>query len=146
MNPADRRLLLELLDAEEREGRPLSSLLDQLAADKDRAALARFLAIKEKEERARQAVLDHERWFRSFSWRLMGALFAFGVLGLGIFVAWGGEAAFSGALFFIAGGASFYLVAQAMTAWRGHKDRKALTIIRARCLQEMQELRGSLKG
>ena len=70
------------------------------------------------------AVLDRERWFRSFSWKMITALFMFGVLGMMFFILWGGDQAFLASIFFIAGGASFYLLVQAMASWRSRHDQK----------------------
>jgi predicted lysophospholipase L1 biosynthesis ABC-type transport system permease subunit len=145
MTPEQRRLLLDWLAAEEREGRRLSELLAELEQKHaELAPLARFLAIKETEETARRTVLQREQWFRSFSWRLVGALFTFGVLGLLLFLAWGGEEAFLASILFFAGGASFYLVVQAMASWSSYKDRKALAQVRERYRQELEELRRQL--
>lgn len=140
-----RRLLLDWLKSEEPEGRRLAALLAELVEKGgDAAPLARFLAIKDKEEKALLALLERERWHRSFSWRMVTALFAFGVAGLAVFVAWGGEPAFLAAIFFFAGGTTFYLLAQAMATWSGRRDRRALASIRERCRQELEELRREL--
>lgn len=145
MTSDSRKLLRDWVQAEEPDGQRLAVLLDELAGKPgDLGGLARYLAIKEREDKAQQAVLDRERWFRAFSWRLVGALFAFGILGLALFLALGGEEAFLASIFFFAGGASFYLVAQAMTTWSGRKDRKALAAIRARCRSELEALRQEL--
>lgn len=144
MTPDNRRLLLGWLKDEQTESRRLAEFLAELADHPELSALARFLAVKESEERARQAVLDREQWFRSFSWRMVVALFAFGILGLALFALWGGQAAFLASIFFIAGGASFYLVAQTMAIYRSHSDRKALEEIRARCRRELEDLRKEL--
>ncbi|MFQ5695862.1 MAG: hypothetical protein ACE5HB_07730 [Terriglobia bacterium] len=142
MNPETRRLLLRWLEEEARDDRRLSDYLHELQEKhRELAPLARYLALREQEERASQAVLDRERWFRGFSWRLIQALFAFGVVSLGIFLLWGGEEAFMGALFFVAGGATFYLVAQAMATYRSHRDQKALTRIREQFRREVDALR-----
>lgn len=142
MNPETRRLLLRWLQKEEHEDCRLSALLVELTEKQGEVALlGRYLAIKEREEKARQAVLDRERWFRSFSWRLIGALFAFGILGLTLFLLWGGEEAFLASILFFAGGASFYLVVQSMATWRSRKDEKALARIRERCRRELEALR-----
>jgi len=140
-----RRLLLDWLKSEEPEGRRLAALLTELAEKGgDAAPLARYLAIKEKEEKAMLALLERERWHRSFSWRMVTALFAFGVAGLVVFTAWGGEPAFRAALFFFAGGTTYYLLAQAMATWSGRRDRQALASIQERCQQELEELRREL--
>ena len=140
-----RRLLLEWLKAEEPEGRRLAALLAELAEKgAEVAPLARYLAIKEKEEKALLALLERERWHRSFSWRMVTALFAFGGVALVGFVAWGGEPAFQAALFFFAGGTTYYLLAQAMATWSSRRDRQALASIQERCRQELEELRREL--
>lgn len=145
MNPDDRRLLLDWLKAEEQEGYRLSTLLAELSEKRhDLTPLVRYLAIKETEERALAAVKERERWFRSFSWRLVGALFAFGAAGMLLFVFWGGEEAFLASLFFFAGGASFYLLVQAMATWRSRGDQKALGEIRERCRRDLEALRQEL--
>ena len=141
MNPETRRLLLRWLKKEEHEDSHLSALLAELGEkQREVAPLARYLAIKEREEKARRAVLDRARWFRSFSWRLIGALFTFGILGLALFLLWGGEEAFLASILFFAGGASFYLVVQSMATWRSRKDEKALAWIRERCRRELEAL------
>ncbi len=146
MNPDDRRLLLDWLAAEEGGARRLPDLLTELAERrKDLAPLARILALKETEDRARMAVLDRERWFRSFSWKMITALFMFGVLGMMFFILWGGDQAFLASIFFIAGGASFYLLVQAMASWRSRHDQKALTEIRERCRGELAALRKEIR-
>lgn len=140
-----RRLLLEWLKFEGPEGRRLAELLAELAEKGgDAAPLARFLAIKDKEEKALLALLERERWHRSFSWRMVTALFAFGLVALVVFVAWGGEPAFLSAIFFFAGGTTYYLLAQAMAVWSGRRDQRALARIRERCRQELEELRREL--
>ncbi len=145
MNPEDRRLLLAWLTPGETERPPLARLLDELAEKRvPLAPLARYLAIKQREETALAVLAERERWFRYFSWRMVGALFAFGVAGLAFFVAWGGEQAFLGAIFFLAGGASFYLITQAMATWRARQDQKARARIRQRCDQELEALRAEL--
>jgi hypothetical protein len=147
MNFEIRGLILRWLQEEEGQEPRLSTLLNRLGKErKDLAPLARYLEIKEREETARRAVLDREHWFRSFSWRLVGALFAFGVLGLVLFLFWGGEEAFLASILFFAGGASFYLVVQAMASWRSHKDQRALARIRERCQIELEALRQELDG
>ena len=140
-----RRLLLDWLKSEEPEGRRLAALLAELAEKGgDAAPLARYLAIKEKEEKALLALLGRERWHRSFSWRMVTALFAFGVAALVVFTALGGEPAFRAALFFFAGGTAYYLLAQAMAIWSGRRDQQALASIQDRCRQELEELRREL--
>ncbi|MFQ5696115.1 MAG: hypothetical protein ACE5HB_09015 [Terriglobia bacterium] len=141
MKPQTLPLLRRWLE-EEGEGRRLSALLNELQEKhRELAPLARYLALREQQERASQAVLDRERWFRGFSWRLIQVLFVFGVMSLGIFLLWGGEEAFLGALFFVAGGATFYLVAQAMATYRSHRDQRALEKIREQFRQELDALR-----
>lgn len=140
-----RRLLLDWLKSEEPEGRRLAALLAELAEKGgDAAPLARYLAIKDKEEKAMLALLERERWHRSFSWRMVTALFAFGVVAFMGFVAWGGEPAFLAAIFFVAGGTTYYLLAQAMATWSSRRDRQALAGIRERCRKELEELRREL--
>jgi hypothetical protein len=142
MHPDNRRLLREWLQEEQREGRRLPALLAELREKRiDWAPLARYLAIKETEERALRAELEREAWFRTFSLRLVTSLFVFGFLALAAFALAGGDEAFRGAIFFIAGAASYYLVAQALATWRGQRDRKKLQAIRQRCQKELQELR-----
>ncbi|HXE76147.1 MAG TPA: hypothetical protein VNN18_11015 [Candidatus Xenobia bacterium] len=138
----NRKLLLAWLREEEREGRSLAKRLEELGGKSaELAPLARFLALKETEERALRAELDREAWFRSFSLRLVTSLFVFGFLALAAFAVAGGDSAFRGALFFIAGAASYYLVAQALATWRGQRDQKKLRTIRERCQKALQELR-----
>lgn len=142
MHPDNRKLLREWLREEEREGRRLPALLAELREKRiELAPLARYLAIKEAEERALRAELEREAWFRSFSLRLVTSLFVFGFLALAVFALLGGDGAFRGAIFFIAGAASYYLVAQALATWRGQRDQKKLQAIRERCQKELQELR-----
>jgi hypothetical protein len=145
MTPDNRRLLLDWLEAEERQGRPLSTLLQELREKRpELALLARYLAAKETEERAQVAVLERARWFRSFSWRMVVALFAFGVAGMVFFLFWRGEQAFLGSIFFFAGGASYYLLVQAMATRRSQRDQKALAEIRRRCQEDLHRLRREL--
>lgn len=145
MNADNRRLLLDWLEAEEHHARPLLELLTELADKRQElASLARFLAIKQSEESARRAVLERERWFRSFSWRMVVALFAFGVAGMLAFVLWGGEQAFLSSIFFFAGGASFYLLVQAMATVRSRRDRRTLAEIQERSRRERAALRKEL--
>ncbi len=142
MQAENRRLLLEWLKQEEREGKRLPALLAELQEKRiELAPLARYLAIKEGEERALRAELEREAWFRSFSLRLVTSLFVFGFLGLAVFALIGGERAFRTAIFFVAGAASYYLVAQALATWRGQRDQKKLRAIRERCQKELEELR-----
>lgn len=142
MNPAERRRLLKWLEAEERESQRLPDLLAQLAEeDKVLRPLARFLAIKDAEERARITVLDRARWYRSLSWRLTGYLFGIGAAGTFLFILWGGESAFMASIFFFLGCASFYLLAQATTTARSRRDQKALEKIHERSRQELADLR-----
>ncbi len=142
MDAGSRRLLLEWLKEEEREGRRLPALLAELQEKRiELAPLARYLAIKEAEERALRAELEREAWFRSFSLRLVTSLFVFGFLALAAFALAGGEGAFRAAIFFMAGAASYYLVAQALATWRGQRDQKKLRAIRERCQKELEELR-----
>ncbi|MGH9805146.1 MAG: hypothetical protein ACRD4D_08225 [Candidatus Acidiferrales bacterium] len=142
-----RRLLLDWLKSEEPEGRRLAALLAELAErGGDIAPLARYLAIKEKEEKALLALAERERWHRSFSWRMVTALFTFGIVSLVVFVTWGGEPAFLAAIFFFAGGTTYYLLAQAMASWSGRRDRGALASIRDRCRKELEELRREVGG
>lgn len=140
-----RRLLLDWLQSEEREGVRLAQRLAELAAKGDDVApLARYLTIKDKEEKALLALAERERWHRTFSWRMVTALFAFGGVSLVGFVAWGGEAAFRAALFFFFGGTSYYLLAQAMATWSSQRDRRAMAKIREQCRAELKELRREL--
>jgi hypothetical protein len=140
-----RRLLLDWLKSEGPEGRRLAVLLAELAEKGgDAAPLARFLAIKDNEEKALLALLERERWHRSFSWRMVTALFAFGAAAFAGFVAWGGEPAFMAAIFFFAGGTTYYLLAQAMATWSGRRDRRALAKVRERCCEELEELQREL--
>ena len=140
-----RRLLLDWLKSEEPEGRRLAQRLAELAAKGGEfAPLARYLVIKEKEEKALLALLERERWHRTFSWRMVTALFAFGGAALVGFVAWGGEPAFRAAIFFFFGGTSYYLLAQAMATWSSQRDRRALAKIREQCRAELEELRREL--
>ena len=125
MNPEIRRLVLEWLSEEEREGQRLPVLLAEL-----------------KEKRAE---LDREAWFRGFSVKLVSSLFIFGFLALAAFAALGGEAAFRAAIFFFAGAASYYLVAQSLATWRSHRDQKKLRAIQERCRKELEELRKELE-
>jgi hypothetical protein len=142
MHPDNRKLLREWLREEEREGRGLAKRLAELREKSaEWAPLARYLAIKEAEERALRAELEREAWFRSFSLRLVTSLFVFGFLALAVFALVGGEGAFRAAIFFTAGAASYYLVAQALATWRGQRDQKKLQAIRKRCEKELQELR-----
>jgi len=137
-----RRLLLDWLKSEEPEGRRLAALLAELVKKGgDLAPVGRYLAIKDKEEKAMLALLERERWHRSFSWRMVTALFAFGVLAFLGFVAWGGEPAFLSSIFFFAGGTTYYLLAQAMATWSSRRDRLALAGIQERCRGELEELR-----
>jgi hypothetical protein len=69
----------------------------------------------------------------------------FGVLGMMFFILWGGDQAFLASIFFIAGGASFYLLVQAMASWRSRHDQKALTEIRERCQGELAALRKEIR-
>ncbi|MCI0403880.1 MAG: hypothetical protein L0212_10205 [Acidobacteria bacterium] len=147
MRPDIRRLVLDWLKEEGREGRRLPVLLKELGEKRgELAPLARYLASKEAEERALRAELDREAWFRSFSVKLISSLFIFGFLALAAFATWGGEGAFQAALFFFAGAASYYLVAQALATWRSHRDQKKLRAIQERCRQELDELRKELEG
>ncbi len=142
MQAENRRLLLEWLKQEEREGKRLPALLAELQEKRiELAPLARYLAIKEVEERALRAELEREAWFRSFSLRLVTSLFVFGFLALAVFASIGGEGAFRTAIFFLAGAASYYLVAQALATWRGQRDRKKLQAIQERSRKELEELR-----
>lgn len=145
MHPDTRRLLLDWLKEEEREGRRLPVLLAELKEKRaELAPLARYLAAKETEERALRAELDREGWFRSFSVKLISSLFIFGFLALAAFAALGGEAAFQAAIYFFAGAASYYLVAQSLATWRSHRDQKKLRAIQERCRKELEELRREL--
>ena len=147
MPPDNRKLLLEWLGEEEREGQRLAARLAELREKRSELApLARYLAIKEAEERALRAELEREAWFRSFSLRLVTSLFVFGFLALAVFALVGGEGAFRAAIFFTAGAASYYLVAQALATWRGQRDQKKLRAIQERCQMELQELRRELEG
>lgn len=142
MNPDLRRLLRSWLEAEEEDPRRLSALLEELAAKRpELAPLARLLALKEAEEKALLTLRERERWFRSFSWRMIGALFTFGIVGLLVFVWWGGEEAFLASIFFLAGGASFYMVLQAMATYRSHRDQEAMAEIQQRYRCEREALR-----
>ncbi len=142
MPPDNRKLLREWLREDEREGRGLAKRLAELGEKSaEWAPLARYLAIKEAEERALRAELEREAWFRSFSLRLVTSLFVFGFLALAVFALAGGDGAFRGAIFFIAGAAGYYLVAQTLATWRGQRDQKKLQSIRERCRKELQELR-----
>ena len=142
MDAENRRLLLDWLKAEEGEGRRLPALLAELREKRvEWAPLARYLTIKEAEERALRAELEREGWFRSFSLRLVTSLFVFGFLALGVFALIGGEGAFRAAIFFLAGAASYYLVAQALATWRGQRDRKKLQAIQERSRKELEDLR-----
>jgi len=146
MQPDTRRLLLDWLKEEEREGRRLPVLLAELKEKRaELAPLARYLAAKEAEERALRAELDREAWFRSFSVKLVSSLFIFGFLALAAFAALGGEAAFHAAIYFFAGAASYYLVAQSLATWRSHRDQKKLRAIQERCRKELEELRKELE-
>jgi len=146
MHPEIRRLVLEWLSEEEREGRRLPVLLAELKEKRaELAPLARYLAAKEAEERALRAELDREAWFRGFSVKLVSSLFIFGFLALAAFAALGGEAAFRAAIFFFAGAASYYLVAQSLATWRSHRDQKKLRAIQERCRKELEELRKELE-
>jgi hypothetical protein len=146
MNPDIRKLLLEWLKREGSEGRRLPVLLAELKEKSaELAPLARYLAAKEAEERALRAELDREAWFRSFSVKLISSLFLFGFLALAGFYLWGGEAAFRAAIFFFAGAASYYLVAQAMATWRSQRDQKKLRAIQEKCRKELEELRRELE-
>jgi hypothetical protein len=146
MQPEIRRLLLDWLKEEEHEGRRLPVLLAELKEKRaELAPLARYLAAKESEERALRAELDREAWFRSFSVKLITSLFIFGFLALAAFATWGGEGAFRAAIFFFAGAAGYYLVAQALATWRSHRDQKRLRAIQEKCRNELEELRGELE-
>ena len=146
MHPDIRRLILEWLNEEEREGRRVPILLKELQEKRaELAPLARYLASKEAEERALRAELDREGWFRSFSVKLITSLFIFGFVALAGFYLWGGEAAFQAALYFFAGAASYYLVAQSMATWRSHRDQKKLRAIQEKCRGELEALRRELE-
>ncbi|MEE9234955.1 MAG: hypothetical protein V3U28_05930 [Candidatus Acidoferrales bacterium] len=146
MNPDNRRLLLDWLKAEKGEAGRLAALLAELGErHPDLAPLAHYLTIKEREERALQALQERERWYRSFSWRLVRVLFAFGAASLLLFVLWGGEPAFLASIFFLAGGAGFYLLVQAMATLGSHRDHKALAEIQERCRGELNALRKELR-
>lgn len=140
-----RRLLRDWLQSEGPEGERLAKRLAELAErGGDWAPLARYLAAKEKEEKALLAFGERERWHRTFSWRMVTALFAFGGAALVGFGAWGGQAAFRAAIFFVFGGTSYYLLAQAMATWSSRRDRRALEKIREECRAELEALRREL--
>lgn len=142
MNPELRWLLRRWLETEEEDPQQLSALLEELGTKHPQLApLARLLALKEAEEKALLALRERERWFRSFSWRMIGALFTFGIVGLLVFVWWGGEEAFLASIFFLAGGASFYLVLQAMATYHSHREQKARAEIQQRYRREREALR-----
>lgn len=145
MTPDNRRLLRDWLKAEEHKGPRLPTLLEELGKKRpDLSPLARYLTIKETEERAYAAVLERARWFRSFSWKMVGALLAFGVAGMVFFLFWRGEQAFLASIFFFAGGASYYLLVQAMATRRSQRDQKALAKIREHCRRDLEALREEL--
>ncbi len=145
MRPESRRLLQSWLKQEEPSSRSLAELLPELEKDSaDVAPLARFLAIKEREERARMALLLRAQWYRSFSWKMVGALFVFGGAALVVFWAGWKELAFPAAIFFFAGAAAYYLLIQAMATRRSQRDEKALREIQERCRRELAALRDTL--
>ncbi len=135
-------LLAEEVDASPR----MAEVLNALGEEPGAAALAAFLRAKESEDRARMAFADRERWHRRLSWRLVRGVMLFGVASAVVFGLWGGERAFEASLFFVAGGAAFYFVAQAVVLWRVKGDALALRDVERRTAAEIDALRAQLGG
>lgn len=137
-SPRLARVLAELGDQADEAGgadRAGASALAQLAA---------YLRTKEAQDRARMAFEDRQRWHRRLSWRLVRSVMLFGVLAVAVFALWGGEKGFEAAIFFVAGGATFYFMAQATLVWRLKGDERALADVERRCRGELDELAGAL--
>lgn len=133
-------LLARLLD-EERSGRRLGDVLADLRREFPEGLVA-YLEAKEAEDRARVAAADREHWHRRLSWRLVQMVLLFGVVSLVVFALWGGQRGFEGAIFFVAGGTTYYLFAQTAVAARGRADRRALEAALERARARYRELGG----
>jgi len=136
-------LVRSLVDAERDGRRRLADVLDAL--DDEHASLARFLRIKEEEDRARVAHRDRTAWHRQLSWRLVRAVFFFGIVSGLLFVVLGDERAIEPAIWFIGGGATYYLFAQVVTLGRARADDRGLRAAEERARQNLDALAASLE-
>ncbi len=142
---ADRRLLRDWLEAEASGGAAsprLAERLEELSRKhQELAPLLRYLRAKEAEESARRGMVDREQWHRSLSFRFISLLFGIGGLGVLVFVVWGGEQAFFGALFFFFGTMTYYLAAQLLLAVRARRTQKAWEEVQKKFREELEALR-----
>lgn len=137
--------LVRSLIADERDDpRSLAAVLDRLGDES--SPLASFLRIKEAEDRARVAHTDRSVWHRQLSWRLVRAVFLFGVASGALFVIFGDERTIEPAIWFIGGGAGFYLCAQIVTLGRARADDRGLRAARERARGELDALAAELEG
>ena len=146
---SDVELVRSLIAEERADGRQATRRLnDAIAdlADTEHELLGRFLAIKEVEDRARVAYLDRTNWHRKLSWRLVRAVFFFGVLSGVMFVIFGNDATIEAAIWFIGGGAGYYLCAQIVTLGRARADERGLKVAEERARADLDALASSLEG
>ena len=140
-----RNLVAEERDPDRKNARRLTDAIADLE-DTEHALLGRFLAIKELEDRARVAYLDRTSWHRQLSWRLVRAVFFFGILSGVLFVIFGNDATIDAAIWFIGGGAGYYLCAQIVTLGRARVDERGLKAAEQRARTDFDELATSLEG